>query len=295
MAQRLVDAQYEYNWNPLVGSLAGALRALERPAGAAAISVLTGAAGAPPAVERDAADGVWFAPRRSRLELPAALSGGLRALGAAASVTQRQAGLDRWRWRPLRWALRRELGRGRPIVAAGAGVDPFGPPFGLIVGFDDTRRAWRRDGPMTEQVGAWLREDELRRAAPLVLIRLRPAAPGGAEAVRRAALEAAADQSAAAAAARWIAVLESGDPIEPQGHARAAQTFAAARGEAAGFWRGLDAASPQAKAAQRLALTLSRFATLFPYPMGGAPNARGVRSAGAAILRQALAELQSSA
>ena len=295
MARRLVDAQYEYNWNPLVGSLAGALRALERPAAAAAISVLTGAAGGAPAVERDAAEGVWFAPRRSRLELPAALSSGLRALGAAASVTQRDAGLDRWRWRPLRWALRRELGRGRPIVAAGAGVDPFGPTFGLIVGFDDTRRAWRRDGPMTEQVGAWLREDELRRAAPLVLIRLRPAAPYSAAAVRGAALEAAADRSAAAAAARWIAVLESGDPIEPQGHARAAQAFAAARGEAAAFWRGLDAASVQAEAAQRLALTLSRFATLFPYPMGGAPNARGARSAGAAILRQALAELQSTA
>ena len=38
--------------------------------------------------------------------------------------------------------------------------------------------------------------------------------------------------------------------------------------------------------AQTIAVALSRFATLFPYPMGGAPNARGARAAGAAILRE---------
>ena len=66
----------------------------------------------------------------------------------------------------------------------------------------------------------------------------------------------------------------------------------AARGEAATFWRGCAPGGAEAAQAQALAISLSRFATLFPYPMGGAPNSRGVRSAGAAILRDALAQIE---
>ena len=303
MARRLVEAQYEYNWNPLVGSLVGALRAIGREADSAVVCALSGVAGAPPPVPMQPVEGVWFEPQPDPLELPGRLAEGLAALGVEIEVTRRDeppAGLS---WRLLRRRLRGDLAAGRPIVAAGAGLDPFGPTFGLIVGFDDDRRAWRRDGQMTDQVGPWLPYDELQSSVPFVIIRVEAVEPAvesavgseGAAALRDTAAIAAAAATASASAAgtaRWISILAGDDPIEPQGHARATQTFAAARGEAATFWRGCDPHGPEAAQAQALAISLSRFATLFPYPMGGAPNSRGVRSAGAAILRDALAQIE---
>ena len=302
MARRLVEAQYEYNWNPLVGSLVGGLRAIGREVDSAVVCALSGVAGAPPPVPTEPVEGVWFEPQPDPLELPASLAAGLRALGVGIEVTRRDeppAGLS---WRLLRRRLRGDLAAGRPIVAAGAGLDPFGPTFGLIVGFDDDRRAWRRDGQMTDQVGPWLPYDELQSSVPLVIIRIEAVEPAvesavepeGAAALRdTAAIAAAATASASVAGvARWISILAGDDPIEPQGHARAAQTFAAARGEAATFWRGCAPGGAEAARAQAVAISLSRFATLFPYPMGGAPNSRGVRSAGAAILRDALAQIE---
>ena len=294
MARRLVEAQYEYNWNPLVGSLVGALRAIGREVDSAVVCALSGVAGAPPPVPTEPVEGVWFEPQPDPLELPGRLAEGLAALGVEIEVTRRDeppAGLS---WRLLRRRLRADLGAGRPIVAAGAGLDPFGPTFGLIVGFDDDRRAWRRDGQMTDQVGPWLPYDELQSSAPLVIIRISAVEPEDAASLRDTAAAAAAATASASATdtARWISILAGNDPIEPQGHARAAQAFAAARGEAATFWRGCDPDGPEAARAQDLAISLSRFATLFPYPMGGAPNSRGVRSAGAAILRDALAQIE---
>ena len=295
MARRLVEAQYEYNWNPLVGSLVGALRAIGREVDSAVVCALSGVAGAPPPVPTEPVEGVWFEPQPDPLELPGRLAEGLAALGVEIEVTRRDeppAGLS---WRLLRRRLRGDLAAGRPIVAAGAGLDPFGPTFGLIVGFDDDRRAWRRDGQMTDQVGPWLPYDELQSSVPLVIIRV------SAPLSRKMPLRSGTRRplrllrpltAAAAGTARWISILAGDDPIEPQGHARAAQTFAAARGEAATFWRGCDPDGPEAAQAQALAISLSRFATLFPYPMGGAPNSRGVRSAGAAILRDALAQIE---
>lgn len=285
--QRLVDARYDYNWSPLVGSLSGALRGIGREADAAAVSVVTGAAFAPSPFADD------FAPRPDPLELPPLLGAGLRALGVHAAPTRSDQPPGGWSWLLLRRRLRRELAAGRPIVAGRAGVDPFGPAFGLIVGYDDQRGAWRRDGPMTEQVGPWLPYDELRSAAPFALIRLRPASPSDASAIGAAArrAEAAGEAATRDALARWIAALEGGAPIDPQGHARAAQALAAARGEAAAFWRGFQPESPESARAQAIAVALSRFATLFPYPMGGAVNARGARAAGAAILRDALTRI----
>ena len=294
MARRLVEAQYEYNWNPLVGSLVGALRAIGREVDSAVVCALSGVAGAPPPVPTEPVEGVWFEPQPDPLELPGRLAEGLAALGVEIEVTRRDeppAGLS---WRLLRRRLRGDLAAGRPIVAAGAGLDPFGPTFGLIVGFDDDRRAWRRDGQMTDQVGPWLAYDELQSSVPFVIIRIGAVESQDAASQRDTAATAAAATAAAAAAgtARWISILAGDDPIEPQGHARAAQTFAAARGEAATFWRGCAPGGAEAARAQALAISLSRFATLFPYPMGGAPNSRGVRSAGAAILRDALAQIE---
>ena len=283
-AQRLVDARYEYNWNAPIGSLSGALKAIGRTADASAISVLTGVAFAPPPF------GESFAPRPDPLELPPLLGAGLRALGVKADAVRRERPPDGWSWRLLRLRMRRDLAAGRPIVAARAGVDPFGPAFGLIVGYDDERGAWRRDGPMTEQVGPWLPYDELRAATPLAIVRLRPTPMPDADALRQAArrAEAVGRPATRAAIGRWIGALEGDATIDPQGHARAAQAIAAARGEAAEFWRACGPDSAEHAEAQAIAVALSRFATLFPYPMGGAPNARGARTAGVAILREVL-------
>ena len=177
MARRLVEAQYEYNWNPLVGSLVGGLRAIGREVDSAVVCALSGVAGAPPPVPTEPVEGVWFEPQPDPLELPDSLAAGLRALGVGIEVTRRDeppAGLS---WRLLRRRLRGDLAAGRPIVAAGAGLDPFGPTFGLIVGFDDDRRAWRRDGQMTDQVGPWLPYDELQSSVPLVIIRIEAVEP----------------------------------------------------------------------------------------------------------------------
>ena len=89
----------------------------------------------------------------------------------------------------------------------------------------------------------------------------------------------------------WMAVFEADTEIDPQGHAQAAQTLAAGWGEAAEFWRGYPD-SAEAAVAQTVALTLSRYATLFPYPMGGVPNNPGMRRAATAILRETIGVLE---
>ena len=178
------------------------------------------------------------------------------------------------------------------MIAGAGGVDPFGPVFGLIVGHDDERRAWRRDGQMTAEVSPWLSEAEWAAQPRIAVVRLRPAGSRDGDAVADAARTAAVigDAETRIALDLWIALLEGGTPIDPQGHARAAQSLAAGRGALAEFWRGTgDAAA--ARRAGELSVVLSRFATMFPWPMGGAPNAPGMRAAAAAVLREAAATL----
>ena len=295
-AQRLVEARYEYDWNPLTGSLAGALRGIDRAAPPSEIGAAAGAAGMPPRVETTIVDGaqVAFAPQPDPMRLPRLLEPGLAALGASAAVdlldaTARRAGLRR---RILRARMRRELAAGRALIASAGGVDPFGPVFGLIVGHDDERRAWRRDGQMTAEVSPWLSEAEWAAQPHIAVVRLRPAGERDGNAVVNAARSAAviSDAETRIALDLWIAVLEGGTPIDPQGHARAAQSLAAGRGALAEFWRGAgDAAA--AERAGVLSVVLSRFATMFPWPMGGAPNAAGMRAAAASVLREAAATL----
>ena len=294
--RRLLEARYEYDWNPLIGSLAGALRGIDRAAPAAEIGAAAGAAGIPPRVETTIVDGeqAAFAPRPDPMRLPRLLAPGLAALGAVAAVDvldgeSRRTGLRR---RILRARMRRELGAGRALIAGAGGVDPFGPVFGLIVGYDDERRAWRRDGQMTAEVSPWLSEAEWAAQPRIAVVRLRPAGARDGDAIVEAARSAAviSDAETRIALDLWIAVLESGTPIDPQGHARAAQSLAAGRGALAEFWRGSgDAAA--ARQAGELSIVLSRFATMFPWPMGGAPNASGMRAAAASVLREAAATL----
>lgn len=291
-SRRFVDARYEYNWNPLVGSICGALRQLGRAASAPEIGAAAGASGMPPPVGTTFADGgaVAFAPRPDPMRLPRMLASGLAALGARADVHLIDAA-TRWprpRRRLLRARMRRELGAGRALIASGGGVDPFGPAFGLIVGFDDERAAWRRDGQMTEEVSPWLPESDWAAQPRLVVVRIRPGGPRNRDQAAEAADAAATfnDAETRIALDLWLAVLDGDTPIDPQGHARAAQSIAAGRGELAEFWRGAGDADASKRAGE-LSVALSRFATMFPWPMGGAPNAAGMRRAGAAVLREA--------
>ncbi len=291
-----VDARYEYNWNPLIGSLAGALRQIGRASSTPEIGAATGAAGLPPRVETTVVEGepVAFAPRADPLRLPPALVPGLAALGARAEARVLD-GTTSWpgpRRRILRRRMRRELGAGRPLVAGGGGIDPFGPVFGLIVGYDDERRAWRRDGQMTAEVSPWLSEAEWAAQPRIAVVCLRSAAGRDEGAVIAAADSAAAiaDAETRIALDLWIAVLEGDTPIDAQGHARAAQALAAGRGELAEFRRGADSAEAAGRAGE-LSVALSRFATMFPWPMGGSPNSAGVRAAAVAVLREAAATL----
>ena len=290
--RRFIDARYEYNWNPLIGSISGALRQLGRSASMPEIGAATGASGMPPPVETTLVDGAAaaFAPRPDAMRLPRMLAPGLAALGARADVHLID-GATRWpqpRLRLLRARMRRELGAGRALIAGGGGVDPFGPAFGLIVGFDDGRAAWRRDGQMTEEVSPWLSESDWAAQPRLVVVRIRPSGSRRRDQVVAAASAAAAfsDAETRIALDLWLAVLDGDTPIDPQGHARAAQSFAAGRGELAEFRRGVDDADASKRAGE-LSVALSRFATMFPWPMGGAPNAAGMRRAGAAVLREA--------
>ena len=83
-----------------------------------------------------------------------------------------------------------------------------------------------------------------------------------------------------------IELLDSDIEIEPQRYSHEVQALAANWGEAATFWREFPHGE-YTPLAQQLAVTLSRYATLFPYPMGGQPNHPGVRSAAVHILHEA--------
>jgi hypothetical protein len=96
----------------------------------------------------------------------------------------------------------------------------------------------------------------------------------------------------AAGLAAWVAALRSTQEIDARQHAYAAQALAASAGEAVRFWRaasegGAPAAAPLVESGQELAVVLSRFATLFPFPMGG-DVVGGGREAGARALEGAI-------
>ena len=269
--QAFVEARYEYHWASLLGCLVGHLDHI----GAAQPSHVVGAV-----------TGVSYQPPGDA-EPPARLNAGLDALGVASKITNLADANRLQRFRSRR-QIRNELRADRPITAFGVGVSAFGPAWGLIVGCDDERRAWRREGPMTEQVSPWLTESEFNASPSLILIAARRAREADPQAIRRVAAETfarATDRTRGVLRER-VELLDSAIEVDPQRHAHEAQALAANWGEAAAFWR--EFPHPEyTPVAQRLAVTLSRYATLFPYPMGGQPNSPGVRSAAVHILRDA--------
>ncbi|MXX31300.1 MAG: hypothetical protein F4Z51_03510 [Chloroflexi bacterium] len=270
--QAFVDARYEYHWAPLLGCLVGQLDHLGAAQPNHVIGAVTGISYQPP---QDA-------------DFPALLEDGLASLGVSARVTYLSHPNRLQRFRARR-RIRLELRAGRAVTTHGVGVSAFGPVWGLIVGVDDERGAWRRDGPMTEQVSPWLPETEFNASPAVIVIAVRRSGEPAAERIPQVAVEAmtrSLDRARADLLDR-IEVLDSSVEVEAQRYSYEAQALAANWGEAAAFWREFrhDRYTP---AAQQMAVTLSRFATLFPYPMGGQPNSPGVRSAAVHILRDAV-------
>lgn len=288
--QAFVDARYEYHWAPLLGCLVGQLNHL----GAAQPSHLIGAV-----------TGISYQPPQDA-ELPALLEDGLRALGVEPQITRQSLPNRLQRYRARR-RIRNELRADRPVTAYAVGVSAFGPAWGLIVGCDDeredkrgatrgaTRGAWRRDGPMTEQVSPWLAESEFNASPALILIaarRLGEPQPDRITIVAEHAFTRSTDRIQQHLFEQ-IQLLDSDIEIEPQRFAHDAQTLAANWGEAAACWRTFPHDSYTALS-QQIAVTLSRYATLFPYPMGGQPNNPGVRSAAVHILHEAATALDTA-
>ena len=238
-----------------------------------------------------------FALKPDVIRLPPCLSQGLNALGLRVSIVRRrpdrQSRIEPIRRRLIRRRIRRELACERPVTAFRAGLDTAGPTWGLIIGFDDERAAWYRDGPLTEQVGPWLPDADFDYAPDLCAILAQIRRAPDPDAMFESATRAQSDASPLVTDALrdWIAIFEADTEIDPQGHAQAAQTLAAGWGEAAEFWRGYPD-SAESAVAQAVALTLSRYATLFPYPMGGVPNNPGMRRAATAILRETIGVLE---
>jgi len=276
--QAFVEARYEYHWTPLVGCLVAQL-------GHIGITQ--------PGYVIGATTGIYYqSPRTSAL--PADLSAALSALGVAPTIVDRTQP-RRLQRLLVRRRIRRELRADRPVTVYGVGVSAFGPPWGRIGGCDDQRSAWRRDGPMTEQVSPWLPESEFSAS-----VRLARLAARWVRETETDALAALASDALAGAVDRVghdfmdrIGLLDSAIEIEPQQHAHDAQALAASWGEVAAFWREFRHVD-YTPVAQQLAITLSRYATLFPYPMGGQPNNPGVRTAAVHILREAVDVLAAS-
>ena len=277
--QAFVDARYEYHWAPLIGCLTAQLEHIGIGQPSYVIGAATGLS--------------YRAP--DSVELPPTLSDGLVALGARSTVTSHRRP-NRLQRALARRRIRNELRARRPVAAFGVGLSAFGPTYGLIVGYDDDRMAWRRDGPLTDQVSRWLEESEFASLPCLTLITARLGGEFDPDLLRQtatASLDAAID-SAQTDLLNRITLLGSDQEIEPQRFSYDAQALAANWGEAAAFWREIRH-QRYGPASQHVALALSRYATLFPYPMGGQPNSPGVRSAAVRILLDAAEALGTDA
>ena len=250
-----------------------------------------------------AGQGDFFAPTGYSPRPLAGLLEPLRALGLDATAHERDLGRERvprFFTRRLKMALNAE----RVLIAYGAGraVGPSVQPteFGLIVGYDDERRAYRVDGPLSAEIGGWLPFDELDRLSRSAAVDRHWLAVIDAilkdpqhDRVVALARSKALDAGGLAGIERWIQLLEADVSIDPQGHAWWAQGLAAGRAEAAQFWarcaRSLPDLTPVADVLQREALTLSRFVTLHPYPAGGDVASVAGRTLSARTLVKALA------
>jgi len=327
MAEQFIPAAYEWHWSSLAGSVQGVLRQFGLPHASFWVGGVLGESfrvGMPVVGGGEAFEASGYV-RRSLVDLEAALGTlGIRATVHERDLSRtRRPMLFERRLRASLGTGHPVVAYGAgyapgPSGAAGPGVAGSRPPndrpprerlpddgplgagasrreFGLLVGYDDARESYRITGPLTEQVGPWLPYAELGRdrarpgwLAVAMTARAKPHPQRAAAQARDAALAAGSPEAMAA----WIALLSGDSPINAPGHALRAQGLAAARAEAAQFWSLIAEGAPDlevvAQAYRRMALALSRLATLFPYPAGGDVQSAGSRSAGAAALRKAL-------
>jgi hypothetical protein len=307
MAQKRLSAvSLPASWTTLIGARAGALTTLDGPR---PLHHLMGITGFAFRIDLTVSAGVLAAaPAAAALDIRRALPL-LRNAGRKLDlILASRAALDfsRQRERALK-AIRKSIDRGRPAIA----YDLHLPEFGLIDGYDDRARTLTVASLLSSQYGPTLAESRWpvpERDNPLIVL-----IPGGRERVDPARAHAAAlrfalehaehgdlgDPTGAvhglAAYACWREWFAAGRPVDPPGHARTLQTVLNARRDAARYLR--DAAAgqpdrterlPQAAAAyDRVALALSRMATLFPYPAGGDPTSAAARIVASGALREA--------
>ena len=208
--------------------------------------------------------------------------------------------------------MKRSIDRGVPAIAFDLNL----PEFGVVKGYDDRQQAMLVDTVLTPQTGEVLPYDRWPSTQDVGLVFVfipsrKASAPDLAMAEREAlrfalahaegsegGLPSAGAYHGFAAYDFWAKTLEGEAKVSGFGNAYTGQVLQAARRHAGQFLRELAAKYPgaaeqlsqAASAYERAALTLTRFTTLFPFPLGGEIDNPGARRPGAAYLRQALAE-----
>lgn len=304
--KRLDGVDLMVTWSTLIGSLAGALRGTGDPV---EIRRLMGDTGFAFRLALTESGGVLArAPAAASLDLRGALpllANAGREIGAVVAARGTRA-YDMERQKALK-QVRRSIDRGRPAIA----FDLHLPEFGLVRGYDDRARTLLVSSLMSGQYGEVVQEDRWpvpERDEPLIVLLLGNRRRVDRARAARDALRFALDYTAQgdpgdptgathglAAFSRWRAALESGAAIDRAGHARVIQNVQAARHDAAGYLRDLAAEHAAAAASfteaaaayDRVALSVSRLATLFPYPAGGDLDNAGLRRLAAATLGEA--------
>ena len=304
--KHIPNVEIAANWTSLVGALEGALRALGETRTAAELMGITGHAFRLALAEQEgvlAAAPSAVAADFARM-LPLYRNAG-RKLDLITSATWERDFAKRRKDALKR--VRKNIDRGRPAIA----YDVHIPEFGIIYGYDDRARTLAVRSLMRRQYGAVLAEERWpvpERSGRLVVLLVGDRERVDPQRARREALRFAVDYAergdpgdptgathGLAAFRRWREAFEHGRAIDASGNALAVQTVQTARRDAARFLRETASTlrdpvtstlNEAAAVYDRVALTLSQMATLFPYPSGGDVEGPGPRLLAGRTLRE---------
>jgi hypothetical protein len=285
----LPNVSMNITWTTVVGAIEGALRALGRPRPTHELMGITGHAFRLAVTEYHGV--VAAGPAAAAMDFVRALPL-YRNTGQAFDLIEAlpsDRGFAKLRDKAIA-QIRKNIKHGRPAVA----FDLHLPEFGIIFGYDDRARTLEVSSLMSGQYGTTLAESRWpvpERAERLIVLLLGRERRVERKRAYQDALRFAIDYGARgdpgdptdathgfAAFERWRTAFELGREVEPAGHARMIQTVQTARRDAARFLRecvavempaAAEPAHVAAAAYDRVALALSRMATLFPYPAGG--------------------------
>ena len=304
--KRLANVAIAANWTTLVGALEGALRALGEPQPTHTLMGITGHAFRTTVTE--ATGVIAAAPAGVAVDfarvLPLYRNSG-RTLELVTSARDRRD-FPKRRERALK-QIRKSIDRGRPAIV----YDIHIPEFGLVSGYDDRARTLTVSSLMSAQYGETLPESRWpvpERGEPLAVLLIGDRARVDPTRALREALRFAVEHAeqgepgdptgathGLAALGRWAEAFERGAPIDASGNARLVQTVQTARRDAARFLRETASTlrdpvtstlNEAAAVYDRVALTLSQMATLFPYPSGGDVEGPGPRLLAGRTLRE---------